>query len=210
MNILKIEKVNLFIRAVACALVFTAAISLVSFEASCDEIRQNVLRLHIKANSDSESDQNLKLLVRDAILEVSEQVFSGCDSVEKAYTCAADNVTLFQETAETVIKSNGYDYSVSVDIGTAWFETREYENFTLPAGTYEAVRINIGSGEGKNWWCVMFPSLCIPSAKSDDAKQVLGEENEKIVSKPDRYEVRFKTVEIFEKLKQRLSKIFAK
>ena len=201
MNITKTEKIQLLIKAVACALVLSAAMSLASFEESCGKIRENVLRLHIKANSDSAVDQNLKLSVRDAVLVTSEAVFSECSSLEEAYTAASDNVEKFKETAQNTVNELGFDYPVSVSIGEAWFETREYESFTLPAGNYEAVRINIGEGKGQNWWCVMFPTLCIPSAKPVDVGENMDDDCEKIVTEPERYEVRFKAVERYERIK---------
>ncbi len=201
-------RVDILFRAVACALVLAIAMSLVNFDASCEGIRENVLRLHIKANSDSLEDQELKLKVRDAVLTVSEQIFADCTSEAEACYKATESIGLLNEVAQDEVIRNGYDYPVTVSVGNAWFETRHYETFTLPAGTYEAVRINIGEAKGKNWWCVMFPALCIPSAGEN-----MGEMNEKeqeIVTEPDRYVVRFKMVEIFETVKNRIGKIFRK
>ncbi len=208
MNILKKFNVAMGIRALCCGLVLAAAMSVVCFEHTCDGIRNNVLRLHIKANSDSQEDQELKLFVRDAVLNVSEEIFSSATTEEEAFSIAKENIDLLNETAQNAVFQKGYDYDVSVTIGDAWFETRRYEHFTLPAGTYEAVRINIGSGEGKNWWCVMFPALCIPSAKADDVSDNFEEREEKIVTQSEKYVVRFKTVEIFERIKNKIGKIF--
>ncbi len=207
MNKLKKFNPQILIRAVACAFVFTAVLSLANFDAKCNEIRSNVLRLHIKANSDSASDQELKLHVRDAVLTASENIFSTCNSLEDAYAAAGENIDLLSNVAQNTVYSYGFDYPVSVTLGEAWFETREYENFTLPAGTYDALRINIGQAEGKNWWCVMFPALCVPSA-TVTPQNSFSENSEKIVTEPDKYEVRFKTVEVFEKIKYKLSSFF--
>ena len=207
MNIFKKINVEILIRALACALVLSAALSLVSFDATCSEIRNNVLRLHIKANSDSESDQALKLKVRDAVLEVSESVFADCQSLGEAYDAADQNLGLFNTVAQNTVYAMGYDYPVSVSVGESWFETREYETFTLPAGTYEAIKINIGDAQGKNWWCVMFPALCVPSATVTPSDS-FDEDAEKIVTEPEGYEVRFKAVEVFEKIRHTLCDLF--
>ncbi len=207
MNKIKFFNKELLIRAVACAFVLTAVLSLVNFDAKCDEIRNNVLRLHIKANSDSASDQELKLRVRDAVLVVSKDVFSGCESLDEAYLKANENIELFNTTAQNAVYSYGYDYPVSVTLGDAWFETREYEDFTLPAGTYDALRINIGDAQGKNWWCVMFPALCVPTATATPHNS-FSEDTEKIVTEPQKYEVRFKAVEVFQRFKNKISLVF--
>lgn len=207
MNVLKKIDKSIVLKAVACALVLSAALSLVGFDTACEEIRDNVLRLHIRANSDSAEDQELKLYVRDAVLQVSDEIFEGCQNESEAFAAANDKLDLLNEVAQNAVSEKGYDYPVSVSIGDAWFETREYESFTLPAGTYEAVRINIGSGSGKNWWCVMFPALCIPSASDNDVSDALGEKQEEIVSNSDKYVVRFKVVEIFERIRNKFRQI---
>ena len=206
--ILKRFSVDVFLRAVACALVLIFAFSVVRFEARCEGIRHNILRLHIKANSDSDEDQALKLKVRDAVLSVSEQVFADCSSEAEAFAAANQSIALLNETAQNAVYENGYSYPTTVSVGDAWFETRHYEKFTLPAGNYEAVRINIGDGKGKNWWCVMFPALCIPSA--GDNLDDMDEKEQEIVTEPDHYVVRFKVVEIFQSFKNKLVKIFGK
>lgn len=204
----KLNKFDLIFRAVACGLVLAVAMSVVSFDARCEEIRNNVLRLHIKANSDSVDDQELKLKVRDAVLEVSGEIFADCNSEAEAFDAANENIDLLNEIAQNTVFENGYSYPVSVSVGDAWFETRHYEDFSLPAGVYEAVRISIGEGKGKNWWCVMFPALCIPSATKD--LDEMDEAEQEIITESDRFAVRFKVVEIFESFKNKIGKIFGK
>ena len=206
--ILRRFSVDVFLRATACALILILAFSVVRFEARCEGIRDSCLRLHIKANSDSDEDQALKLKVRDAVLSVSEQIFADCGSEAEAYAAASQNIELLNKTAQNAVYENGYHYLTTVSVGDAWFETRHYEDFTLPAGTYEAVRINIGNGEGKNWWCIMFPALCIPSVSN--SMDEMDEKEQEIVTEPERYVVRFKVVEIFQTFKNKIGKIFGK
>ena len=188
--------------SVLIALVISIIInSVTSFAADCQSIRSDVLRLHILANSDSEADQELKLKVRDAILEKSPTLFGGSVSLDDAVNSAEDSLDEIKATAEEEIFANGYNYNVNVYLCDMYFETREYEDFTLPAGNYKAVRIEIGKAEGKNWWCVLFPALCIPasqdSAKIDD---VFSESEIQVVSKP-KYKAKFAIVELIEKFK---------
>lgn len=196
-------------RSLCCALVTVLAMSVAGFDAKCDEIRENVLRLHILANSDSETDQALKLKVRDRLLEVSNEVFIGCETETQAVKVAKENIKLFTDEAKKVIAENGFSYDVNVEVADTMFETRDYENFSLPAGTYEALRVIIGSGQGHNWWCVMFPAVCLPAAGENQGfSGVLKEDTAEIVEQPTHYKARFKVVELFEKTKFKLSKIF--
>lgn len=198
------------IRAVACGLVLVLTLGICGFDAKCDTVRENVLRLHVLANSDSAEDQALKLKVRDALLNVSDNVFENCTSEKEAVASAKEALELFAQTAEQVIVENGYNYSVKVEVADTWFETRDYEDFSLPAGTYEALKVTIGEGKGKNWWCVMFPSICLPAAsgESKDFSSVLEDDTAEIVEQPKRYKARFKVVEIFEKARKSISDLF--
>ncbi len=193
---------KLSVRSVACALVLLITLNVCGFSAKCDVIRENVLRLHVLANSDSPEDQALKLKVRDGILKVSEEVFEGCQSVGEAEAVAREHLPLFKSVAERIISDNGYDYAVKVELSDTWFETRDYDGFSLPAGNYEALRVLIGEANGKNWWCVMFPSVCIPAATKGkkDFSKALSDSQSDIVTHPQRYKARFKIVEIFQNI----------
>ena len=193
---------KLALRSVACALVLLITLNVCGFSAKCDTIRENVLRLHVLANSDSSEDQALKLKVRDGVLKVSEDVFKNCQSVEEAEAAAKENLPLFKSVAEKIVSDNGYGYAVNVELGDTWFETRDYDGFSLPAGNYEALRVQIGEAKGKNWWCVMFPSVCIPAATKDkkDFSKALSDSQSDIVTRPQRYKARFKIVEIFQNI----------
>ena len=180
-----------------CA-VFT---SFADFDASCEDILKNVLRIHIIANSDSSEDQELKLKIRDRILEESENLFEGSDSLGDAIQKTDMNLGRIEDIANAVIKENGFSYKASARIGDSFFETREYDDFTLPAGTYKSLIIDIGKSEGKNWWCVIFPEICLPSASDIGLSKTVGEDGVDIAEKPNRYILRFKVVELYEEIK---------
>ena len=193
--------------SVLIALVFTILFgSVTTFAAECSQIREDVLRLHILANSDSEEDQALKLKVRDRILLEMGDVFETPETLEDAETAASKHLDEIREIAQQEVYDNGYDYPVHAELINMYFTTREYETFTLPAGMYDAVRITIGDAEGKNWWCVLYPPLCLPAAQSEETlEQALGEEETDLVTRNPQYEVRFAVVEWFENLKQMFS-----
>lgn len=196
--------------ALILGLIFSILISMTGFEARCGEIRENVLRLHILANSDSAEDQQLKLKVRDRLLAEGSEIFESAKDERQALERVKTNLAKLQLAAEDEIKKNGYDYPVKVEIGQVDFSTREYENFTLPAGRYEAVRVLIGNAGGQNWWCVMFPPVCLPAADDQqELSDVLSENSVKIIENPQNYKIRFKTVEIYENIKTKLTNWFA-
>lgn len=170
-----------------------------SFARDCSSLRDEVLRLHIMANSDREEDQALKLKVRDRVLRETGELFSSAKNLSEAHTLAEQNLELIKAAAQDELKRQGSGYTADVSIQRMFFETRLYDNFTLPAGMYDAVRVTIGSGQGKNWWCVMFPPLCLGSAVDE-------EELDKVLSDPSliqgtqKYKAKFFIVELFERL----------
>ena len=172
------------------------------FDNTISGLEENVLRMHILANSDSEEDQNLKLKVRDAVLESTGELFAEVSGKTEAVAAAEYSANDIRSIAENVIASEGFDYSVQVEVTEMWFETRSYEGFSLPAGDYDAVRIVIGKGEGKNWWCVMYPALCVPGAEKAIEKY---EDNIGFISGSG-YEIRFRIIEWLEEIKQILLK----
>ena len=198
---MKLKKIEL-----ALILGLTAAIffNIFSFAFSSRNIKKDVLRLHIIANSDSAFDQALKLKVRNEILRGGNNIFSGNETLEQAKSKIAANLDNIRNIAVQTIEKNGCKYSVKVALEKAFFDTRYYNNFTLPAGEYEALKVVIGKGEGHNWWCVMFPPLCLSASDNiNNVKSLTEEEKRLILSNPD-YEIRFKCVEIYEKLKNYL------
>lgn len=128
------------------------------------ELSDKVVRLHVLANSDSEEDQALKLKVRDRVLACTEPILEGSADRREAEARLRGQLLELERIAGEEIQANGYDYGVSVRLEDAAFPTREYEGFTLPAGKYLALRIVIGEGAGRNWWCVVFPPLCAAAA----------------------------------------------
>ncbi len=186
------------------ALIFTV-ISALSFENSCEGIREKVLRLHVIAASDSPTDQDIKYAVRDELLRDGESIFRGSETVIQAEEKIESSLPFLQKTAQRTLKSLGCNYPVSVVLGKTYFPTRQYGSITLPAGYYNAVRVIIGEGKGKNWWCVMFPPLCLPAAAKDspDLNDILSEEETGIVTGGKRYEIKFWFVEKYYELKEK-------
>ena len=178
---------------------------IIEYTADCSEVRDGVLRLHILASSDSEEDQSVKLLVRDALLSSGATVFDGSVSAHEATEKISPEISFLEETANAVLKENGFDYTAEIEITREYFSTRQYEDVTLPAGEYTALKVVLGNGDGHNWWCVMFPPLCLPAA-SDSADEycVFDENGKRVVSGNTQYAVRFKIAEWWETLKMKL------
>lgn len=196
---MKLKKLTV---AICMGLVVSILMSFAGFDASCLELKENLLRLHIVANSDSASDQTLKLKVRDELLKVGDNVFKDAENLIIAKDIAQDMLPIFEKVAQKVVKSEGYNYSVRVSLGKAFFDTRVYENFTLPAGEYDALKVVIGQGKGKNWWCVIFPSVCIPSATNKSINSAVSKSTGKIINNAPKYRIKFKVVEWYETLKK--------
>ena len=139
-----------------------------NFWKECGQIRQEVFRLHILAASDSDQDQQNKLAVRDALLAESETLFEGASTLSQAELQASEKLREIERIAETTLKQRGCGDPVKAELVHMYFGTRVYEDVTLPAGEYDALRLTIGKGQGQNWWCVMFPPLCVGAAADPD------------------------------------------
>ncbi len=126
-------------------------------------LSKELIRLHVVANSDSPEDQSVKLLVRDAVTNSLKQELRNIADVEAARAYLQENLPKIQKIANQTLEQAGFDGQAVVTLCKEAFDTRTYDTFSLPAGVYEALRITIGQGEGKNWWCVAFPSLCLPA-----------------------------------------------
>lgn len=179
--------------------------SVSSFAESRRTLEDSVFRLHILANSDSEADQTLKLKVRDAVLAEVPELFGECQSKSEAEAAAAQNMPQILETAKCTLSENGCEYGVSAEICEMYFDDRTYGDIVMPSGNYSALRITIGDAKGKNWWCVMFPSLCLPAAMdfeglAEESKGYFTDEELYILENHSEYEVRFYFAELFEKL----------
>ena len=127
-------------------------------------LEENLVRLHVVANSDSQEDQNLKLQVRDAIVEQLNGVMEELDSAQEAKEFLAEHLGELEDTANRVLQQAGSHLKAQVSLALEEFPTRVYDTFQLPAGLYEALRVTIGEGAGHNWWCVVFPTLCVPAS----------------------------------------------
>lgn len=166
-----------------------------------ENISSKVLRLHILANSDSTEDQDLKIKVKNYILENTTDIFEGKDLSENI-EIAKENIHYFERLANEAIHINGSKYTAEVSVVKEFFETRVYDDFTLPAGEYNSLKIEIGEGRGHNWWCIIYPSVCL-SACSESMSDYLTDDEMKLVDSG--YTPKFKLVEIYEKIKYKLS-----
>ena len=162
-------------------------------------IYEDTVRLHILANSDSDEDQRLKLKLRDAILTEFSDSLSDFDDADTAREMLMSALPEIESFSETKMIEYGYSYPVSVTLTEEWYETREYEEFTLPKGYYSSLRVIIGDGEGKNWWCVMFPPLCLDMATEeaprDDGIKKYSDSEFKLIT-GNGYQAKFKILEL--------------
>lgn len=201
---------NIKEKAILSGLLVSVLISFTGFSGRCQKISEKVLRLHVLANSDSQDDQDLKLKVRDKILKSCGEYFGSSKNLEEAMEIAKINIPLVLEEAKNEILSNGYNYDVKAEIVRMNFNTRNYGQVVLPAGRYYAVRVTIGEGKGRNWWCVMFPPMCLPAAQEKkELEDVLNPDEVDIVEGGQKYEIKFKLVEIFEGIREWFSWIFS-
>lgn len=192
--------------SITVGIVVAILFSICSFAKTSEEIRSDVLRLHVIANSDTSVDQNLKLRLRDYILQEGKDIFNGSVNVENAVEKIEPVLPELEKSTKAFVNQAGFDYDVKISLSNEYFTTRTYETVTLPAGKYLALRVVIGSGEGHNWWCVMFPPMCVPAAdKKDEIENVFSEKEIKLVESKPKYEPRFKVVEIYEQLKEIIS-----
>ena len=168
-------------------------------------LAEDIFRLHILANSDSNEDQSLKLKVRDAVLEYMKTLTENTSDKQSVIEMSKTHMENFREIAKKVIKENGYDYPVNIEIGNFYFPTKYYGNISLPAGNYDALKIEIGEAKGQNWWCSLFPPLCFVSVSSgivdeegeEYLKENLSDEEFAIVSgNSSEIEFKFKIIEM--------------
>lgn len=194
------QKRDRIIAAAALALSFLVTLfssAAVAFAKECEPLREEFLRLHILAASDSEEDQRIKLAVRDHILSLG--LFEEAESKEQTAKIAQSRLAAIEAAAQDELLRQGSTDTARAELVRMYFTTRVYESITLPAGYYDAVRITIGEGAGRNWWCVLYPPLCIPAAEAEQPLDLLAPDEQEIVSE-DGYEVRFFLVELYEEL----------
>lgn len=184
------------------AMILCCVFNINTFSKQCDNIREKMLRMHVIANSDSEEDQRLKLKVRDAVLSAGKEIFDGSVTSAQAKEKIEPHIEYLESVALETIHSEGFNYDVNITIDNEYFNTRTYDNkVTLPAGNYNAIKVIIGEGKGQNWWCVMFPPMCLPSAVAEcEISDVLTDDETEIVTETEKYKFRFKIVEFFEEI----------
>ena len=178
--------------------ILLAAIIIAALPTEADaEIYTDTLRLHILAASDSEEDQALKLAVRDAILAEFSDRLSGASGIGEAKEVTESLLAEIESRAEAVVAEAGCSYTVTASLSEEWYDTREYGDFTMPRGIYSSLIIRIGEGQGRNWWCVMYPPMCLDlatDAPSDD--WVGGYTSEELSLISGKYRVKFKLLEL--------------
>lgn len=198
---MKQETKKLWFRALLCGFLLTVTASFFPFAAASAALSDEVVRLHVVANSDTRADQSLKLLVRDAVLREASNWYGGAQTLEEANSALCVHLGAIEEAAAGTLRENGFSGGVRVQMTDEYFPTRNYEGFSFPAGKYRTLKIVIGAGEGHNWWCVVFPALCMPAAAEEDAFALLPRAQRELIQKPEEYRVRFKLEEWYEALR---------
>lgn len=220
-NKLNINK-NIKFRITLCTLILIGILGIMATYAYAqiskidrfsDDYKDNLIRFHVLANSDSDEDQNLKLKVRDEVISYLQPKLKDSKSIQESEKIILNEEDKLMDICKETIKENGYDYDVSINLGYSKFPTKQYSSVVLPAGEYKALKIVIGKGQGRNWWCVMFPPLCfvdeqnnvIDKETDEKLKSVLTkDEYELIVEKDNKkvndLQIKFKIVEVFQKI----------
>ena len=170
-----------------------------------DRLERKMIRLHVIANSDSEADQALKLQVRDRVLTLATDILRRADSREQAERDIEAALPDLQAAAADEIAAQGYSCGVTARLERAEFPEKDYDGFSLPAGEYLALRVVIGEGQGRNWWCVVFPPLCIDAAARERALDSMAQDDRALITEAEGYELRFRIVELWGEIMQRLA-----
>ena len=200
LNILKNPKIRmisilsilLFIYTSICALSYASNIS--------TSISNSLFRLHVIANSDSEEDQDLKYKVRDNLIKYMNDICSNCETKQEAIHLVNNYQSKFKQIALDTIQNEGYNYSINIEIGNFEFPTKQYGDIYLPAGFYDALKVEIGEAKGRNWWCVMFPPLCfvditsgiVPEESKEYLQDNMSEEEYALISDNSSSDIKFK------------------
>jgi len=215
MNKIKIRLTILILSFIAIISIMTITISgeVKKIDSVSENYKNKLIRFHVIANSDSDEDQELKLKVRDEIIKYLKPKLENSNSIAESEEIIKKEYSELEKISKNIISENGYNYEVKVGIEYSTFPTKQYSNVILPAGEYKALKIVIGKGQGKNWWCVMFPPLCfvdeesgvIDKATDEKLKEVLTEEEYKLITQKtekdmSRVKVKFKIVEMLESI----------
>ena len=207
-------KKYLLLLIVSVAFLLLSAYSYVN--AVSNNLADSVFRLHVIANSDSEEDQNLKYKVRDSLIEYMNTLTNDMNTKDEVIQIAKEHIQDFKNIAQNVVKENGYDYEVNIEIGNFSFPTKTYGDISFPAGFYDALKVEIGKAEGQNSWCVMFPPLCfvdvtsgvVPEESKENLEENLGDEEYSIISDTEENgftSIKFKIIEFFESIGTKLA-----
>lgn len=206
------KKLNFIFILTILVFIYIALLSFNYSKAISSNLSDSVFRLHIIANSDSSADQELKLKVRDKIIEYMNTLTSSSSDKKDVISMVNNHLDSFKEIALNTIKENGYNYDVNIEIGNFHFPTKSYGDISFPAGNYDALKIEIGDAIGQNWWCVLFPPLCFVNSSTgvvpDDSKNTLKEninsESYEIISEGNNsndntsdIKIKFKIIEFF-------------
>lgn len=199
-NIFKNPKLKMFILLSFLLFIYTSICAITYAQNISTNISDSVFRLHVIANSNSSEDQNLKYKVRDNLLKYMNELCRNCSTKEEAIELVNENRDSFKKIAVNTIKENGYSYNVNINIGNFEFPTKTYGDISLPAGYYDALRVEIGEAKGQNWWCVMFPPLCfvdissgiVPEESKEQLKTDLSDEEFSLISDNSDSSIQFK------------------
>lgn len=190
LNNMKNSKIGIILTLILLIFLYTIVCAFSYVEAVSYDISNSVFRLHVIANSDTDEDQSLKYKVRDSLLNYMNNICKDCSSKEEAIALVTLHKEEFKQVALETITKEGYSYNVNIEIGNFEFPTKQYGDISLPAGLYDALKVEIGEAKGQNWWCVMFPSLCfvdissgiVPEESKEDLQNVLSDEEYSIIS----------------------------
>ena len=208
LNFIKNPKVKMVTILSLLLFVYTSICAISYAQIVSNDISDSVFRLHVIANSDSKEDQDLKYIVRDNLLSYMKEICSDCTNKEEAIKLVQEHSADFEQIAKNTINEQGYSYDVKINVGNFEFPTKTYGDISLPAGYYDALRVEIGEAKGQNWWCVMFPPLCFVDISSgivpDESKEVmeenLDEEEYALISDESNngLQFKFKLIEFFQ------------
>lgn len=198
-------KKRTLVKALAAGFLLAAVAGFFPFAAASQQLPQNVIRLHVVANSNRPEDQTVKLKVRDALLAEAAHWYGDAETLTDANFALCTHLQSITRAANDTLEQNGFTPAARAQVTDMFFPTRYYGDCALPAGTYRTLRVTIGEGKGKNWWCVVFPALCLPAAgEREDVLGSLPESQRDIVENPQKYKVELKLMEWYEQLRSLL------
>ena len=200
LNNKKNSKLGIILTLILLLIIYTIICAFSYVQAVSTDISNSVFRLHVLANSNSDADQALKYKVRDNLLKYMNGLCSNFTSKDEAIKIVTEHQDEFKQVALDTIYNEGYSYDVKINIGNFEFPTKQYGDISLPAGYYDALRVEIGEAKGRNWWCVMFPSLCfidvssgfVPEESKEELQKVLSDEEYSLISDSSNSSIKFK------------------